>query len=206
MKRYKKLFKEDKYLKGEYDRNFSHLSSNVKEKLENLVIDSGEYSEWEYNTNVYDMISDMLLDFPKIEIPKEVKQYIKKISFIDFYYSTILGEYIGRFLIKTNVGDLYIEQSFSKYNKEFIQHVNDLKNKSSIQKIDFNKFIKPIKANYKTGSPYGLITPSFILKLKGKSIHLPKEYEEFINFLNENQPKTLKDIDSLESEFLRLKK
>lgn len=72
------------------------------------------------------------------------------------------------------------------------------------ESINFFKFVKPIKANYKTGSPYGLITPSFVMKFKGgTNIYLPKNHDAFISFLNNKQPKTIAELRRLESLFAR---
>jgi len=72
------------------------------------------------------------------------------------------------------------------------------------ESINFFKFVKPIKANYKTGSPYGLITPSFVMKFKGgTNIYLPKNHDAFISFLNNKQPKTVAELRKLESLFAK---
>jgi len=73
--------------------------------------------------------------------------------------------------------------------------------------INFNKFVKPVKNNnYRTGSPYGLITPFFMLTM-GSRIRtaLPKNHKEFIEWLNKKQPKNVDDYQKVEIEFLNRK-
>jgi len=76
------------------------------------------------------------------------------------------------------------------------------------ENIDFNKFVKSIKAKYKVGSPYGLITPSFTLFIKPWRVNtaLPKEHKDFIEYLNKKQPKNVKEYKKLEIDFLNKRK
>jgi hypothetical protein len=99
------------FKKGEYDKNIYHLTDDTKNKL-SAVIFEDEYGK----VNAYDILSDSLLDFPNFKISNEIIEYIKKINLIDWYYSSILSKYEGRFLIETIYGDLLIPVSFSKYS------------------------------------------------------------------------------------------
>ena len=71
--------------------------------------------------------------------------------------------------------------------------------------IDWEKLIKPIDANFRTGSPYGLIIPKYVLRLPDKRppiIYLPGNYSEFLNYLKKVNPKTPKNLEQCEIDFL----
>lgn len=70
---------------------------------------------------------------------------------------------------------------------------------------DFTKFIKRVKKrNFRAGSPYGLIYPSYFFSL-GPMLHiyLPENHDDFIDFLrsNINVEMKMKEIVSVLSTF-----
>jgi len=75
---------------------------------------------------------------------------------------------------------------------------------------DWEKLIRPINVKYKTGSPYGIIFPKYALKTSAgrppTTIYLPKDYSEFLNYLKKVDPKTQRELDQCETDFLNGKR
>jgi hypothetical protein len=139
-------------------------------------------------------------------IPNGKKSAIEKLNYLKNtnYSDNDVVLYKKRFLTKDKK---YITTESDKQGYSYWAEILTEKRKryQSLffkESLDFNKFVKPIKANYKTGSPYGLITPSYIMKFGTTQIYLPQDYSEFIDFLNMKQPKKVKDLSDLETEFL----